>query len=264
MIVTQELGQRLVQRASGGALYLHVQAETERTTKTTHNVIAESSTGDTNYVTMVGAHLDSIREGAGSNDNGSGVAAVLETALQMARVLPTNKLRFALWGAEEVGLLGSKFYTENLDDKQKASIGMYLNFDMIGSPNYVFYVYGGDGSAGPKAISSPKASAQMVDFLADFYTRKGQPFKRLILQARSDHQSFADIGIPFAGIFTGAEEIKTDQDVALWGGRAGVALDPCYHQACDNYTNNSDNALDINIDAVAYSTLHFAMNKVTK
>ena len=264
VMIGKTAGEWLLQRAYQQGVQLHLKANTLRTMKTTHNVLAESAGGDPSNVAMVGAHLDSVAAGGGSNDNGSGVAAVLETARQMARVTPVNQLRFALWGAEEQGLLGSRHYTKNLDDTQKSKIKMYLNFDMIASPNYIFYVYAGDGSAGPKAISSPQSSAQMANVFADFYTQRNIPFKPLKLEARSDHQSFANIGIPFAGIFTGAEEIKSQQDASIWGGKPGVALDPCYHQACDDMSNYSEYALDINSDLVAYSTLFFAMNKLSQ
>ncbi|MNZ84221.1 Aminopeptidase S [compost metagenome] len=218
--------------------------------------------GDAGHVTVVGAHLDSVRAGGGNNDNGSGASAVLETARQMARVKPLNQLRFALWGAEEQGLLGSTHYVENLDADQRARIGLYLNFDMIGSPNHVFFVYGGDGSAGHQAISSPVASAGIVNTLSDFYTQRNLSFQRLNAGSRSDHKPFADIGIPFGGLFTGAEEIKTAEEAAAWGGTAGQAYDPCYHRACDNLANVNEAALDTNADAVANAALFYAMNRL--
>src|SRR5690606_28644690 len=95
-------------------------------------------------VVMVGAHLDSVAEGPGINDNGTGSAAVLEIAKQMRKVKPKNKVRFALWGAEESGLVGSDYYVANLSEAERAKIALYLNFDMIGSPNYVRFVYDGD------------------------------------------------------------------------------------------------------------------------
>lgn len=261
VMVGKAVGEQLAQRTLTG-VQLHLQTETERSLQTAYNVLAESTGGDPQHVTMLGAHLDSVRAGAGINDNGSGAAAVLETARQMARVQPVNQLRFALWGAEEQGLLGSSYYVKKLDTAQRAKIALYLNFDMIGSPNHVFFVYGGDGSAGSQAISSPALSAGIVATLGDFYTQRHLPFKRLDSGSRSDHKPFADAGIAFGGIFTGAEGIKTAQEARTWGGTAGQAYDPCYHRACDNMANNNDAALQTNAHAVASSALFFAMNRL--
>jgi len=263
VLVSQEVGTKLLLRPRG-ARTVHLQTRTSRSMATTYNLLAESTSGDPDNVTMVGAHLDSVRAGAGINDNGSGAAAVLETARQMARVKPLNQLRFALWGAEEQGLLGSRYYVRNLGRAERARLGLYLNFDMIGSPNPVYYVYGGDGSAGSQAISSPKASARIVDTFSDFYTARQLPSKRMNSGGRSDHKPFADIGVPFAGIFTGAEGIKTQEEADTWGGKAGEPFDPCYHRACDNLENISEPALDVNADAVAHTVLFYAMNRLER
>lgn len=262
VLVSKTDGERLAQRTLTG-MKLHLQTETSRSMATSYNLLAESTGGDPDHVTMAGAHLDSVRAGAGINDNGSGVAAVLETARQMARVQPVNQLRFALWGAEEQGLLGSTYYVRKLDASQRAKIGLYLNFDMIGSPNHVFEVYGGDGSAGHDAISSPQQSAQIVQFFESFYAQRKLASKRVNSGGRSDHKPFADVGIPFGGLFTGAEEIKSQEDAEQWGGTPGLAFDPCYHRACDNLANFNASALDVNADAVAHSVLYFAMHRLT-
>ena len=113
---------------------------------------------------MAGAHLDSVQEGAGINDNGSGSAALLEVALQMAKVKPNNAVRFAWWGAEEEGLLGSEYYVGQLSDAEVDDIGLYLNFDMIASPNYTTGIYDGDNSGGTAAPGFiPAGSAQIED-----------------------------------------------------------------------------------------------------
>lgn len=263
VLVTQDVGRQLLQRPAASRM-LQLKTQTSRSMATTYNLLAESTSGDPAHVTMVGAHLDSVRAGGGINDNGSGVAAVLETARQMARVKPVNQLRFALWGAEEQGLLGSRHYVRSLPDAERARLGLYLNFDMIGSPNPVFYVYGGDGSAGQDAISSPQASARIVDSFSDFYSTRQLASKRMNSGGRSDHKPFADIGVPFGGIFTGAEGIKTRQEADTWGGTAGEPFDPCYHRACDNPANISEPALDVNADAVANAVLFFAMNRLER
>jgi Zn-dependent M28 family amino/carboxypeptidase len=241
-------------------LQLRVKAETFRGTATTANLIAESREGDPNNVVMVGAHLDSVDEGPGINDNGSGSAAILETAIQMARVKPKNKVRFALWGAEESGLVGSEKYIELLSEADRAKIALYLNFDMIGSPNPFYGIYDGDDSDKVGAGPGPAGSAAIEKLFEKFYTSRSTPFKGTDFSGRSDYGPFIEIGIPAGGLFTGAEDIKTEEEASLFGGTAGIAYDKCYHLECDTYDNVSLSALDINSDAVAYSTIFWAMD----
>lgn len=227
---------------------------------TQYNVIAESRDGDPNNVVVVGAHLDSVQRGPGINDNGSGSAAILETAIQMAKVKPRNKLRFAWWGAEEAGLVGSTAYVAGLADDQIAKIALYLNFDMVGSPNHVFFIYDGDDSDGVGAPAGPAGSAQIEKTFERFFASRGVPAKGTDFSGRSDYGPFIARGVPAGGLFTGAEGIKDAAEVALWGGTAGQQYDPCYHLACDTYANNNNTALDVNSDAIAYAVLQYAMN----
>ena len=114
------------------------------------NVVAQTKTGDTKNVVLVGAHLDSVRSGPGINDNGSGVAAVLETAAALGSAPQiTNAVRFAFWGSEEIGLEGSTKYVRGLARDQLDDIALYLNFDMLGSPNAGYFTYDGDQSGQP-------------------------------------------------------------------------------------------------------------------
>jgi Zn-dependent M28 family amino/carboxypeptidase len=249
---------RGVEWAGTAGLALRMHANTFSGAATSYNVLAETQGGDPANVVMVGAHLDSVDGGPGINDNGSGSAAILETALQMAKVNPRNKLRFAWWGAEESGLVGSDHYVSNLSAAERSQIALYLNFDMIGSPNFVRFVYDGDGSA--FGLPGPAGSDAIEAFFADFYAARGLLSEETQISFRSDYAAFFDFGIPFGGLFSGAEGIKTAQQAADYGGVAGVAYDPCYHRACDTYDNASDEALDVNADAVAAATLHFAMN----
>ena len=235
-------------------------ADTFRGEATTYNVLAETQGGNPNNVVMVGAHLDSVNEGPGINDNGSGSAAILETAVQMAKVKPRNKVRFAWWGAEELGLVGAEYYVGNLSEEEIEDIVLYLNFDMVGSPNYVFKIYDGDDFDAEGAGPGPEGSAQIEAFFEDFYESVGEPYKGTDFSGRSDYGPFIEIGIPAGGLFTGAEEIKTPEEEAIWGGTAGEQLDPCYHLACDTFDNVSLKALDINADAIAAATLQYAMN----
>jgi Zn-dependent M28 family amino/carboxypeptidase len=224
------------------------------------NVIAESKWGDPNNVVMAGAHLDSVTAGPGINDNGSGSASLLEVAEQMAKVRPRNMVRFAWWGAEEAGLIGSTEYVDGLSEAERDRIALYLNFDMVGSPNYVFFVYDGDNSDGVGAGPGPTGSDAIEETFERFYNSVGEPFKGTDFDGRSDYGPFIAVGIPSGGLFTGAEVPKTAAEAAIWGGTVGLPFDPCYHLACDTFANVNNHALDVNSDAIAYSILQYAMN----
>jgi aminopeptidase Y len=237
--------------------------DTFRGEATTYNVLAETQGGNPNNVVMVGAHLDSVNEGPGINDNGSGSAAILEAAVAMSKVKPRNKVRFAWWGAEESGLVGSEYYVDNLSQEEIDNIALYLNFDMVGSPNYIFKVYDGDDSDGEGAGPGPSGSAQIEKFFNSYYESVGEPYTGTDFSGRSDYGPFISVGIPAGGLFTGAEEIKTPEEAAIWGGTAGEQLDPCYHLACDTFDNVSEKALTVNSDVIAAATLQYAMNTQT-
>ena len=252
---------RGVEWSSTPGLILNLVVDVLRGDAQTYNVLAESRSGRSDNVVMVGGHLDSVSDGPGINDNGSGSAAILETALQMAKVNPRNKVRFAFWGAEESGLVGSTYYVNSLSPAERANIALYLNFDMVGSPNYVRFVYDGDGSA--FGLVGPAGSAQIEQLFVDFYNSRGLASEPTAFSGRSDYRAFIDNGIPSGGLFTGAEGIKTAEQAATYGGTAGEPYDPCYHQACDTYANNSDAVLDVNSDAIAFATLQYAMSTQT-
>jgi len=255
--VTQAVGDVL---AATPGLVMRLKTDTFRGIATTYNVLAESVDGDPDNVIMVGAHLDSVNAGPGIQDNGSGSAAILEVAEQMAKVKPRNRVRFAWWGAEESGLVGSTFYVNNLSAAEKDKITLYLNFDMIGSPNHVFFIYDGDDSDAVGAGPGPDGSAEIEETFEDYFNAIDEPFKGTDFSGRSDYGPFIANGIPAGGLFTGAEGIKTADEVPLWGGTAGQQYDPCYHMACDTYDNVNLGALDVNSDAVALATLQFAMS----
>lgn len=223
------------------------------------NLIAETPGGRSDRVVVVGAHLDSVPEGPGINDNGSGSAALLEMALQLAEMglEPVNQLRFAWWGAEEAGLHGSRAYVDSLSARDIKNITVNLNFDMIGSPNFVRFVYDSDGSA--TGTAGPNGSDNIERVFVDYFAGEGLPVEPTAFDGRSDYGPFIAAGIPAGGIATGAEGIKTAAQAATYGGTAGVPYDPCYHLACDTYANNSDAALDQMSDAAAHAVFTFAM-----
>jgi Zn-dependent M28 family amino/carboxypeptidase len=270
-----------VDLASTPGATVTVTVDYEAETRTAWNVLAETSTGNDANVVMAGAHLDSVQDGPGINDNGSGSAALLETAIQMKKVKPNNMVRFAWWGAEEEGLLGSEHYVGELTDEEIADIALYLNFDMVASPNYTFGIYDGDNSSGTAAPGFiPEGSAEIEDVFEQFYTSRGEPYVDTEFSGRSDYGPFIAVGIPAGGLFTGAEVPKTAAEAATFGGVAGAALDPCYHAACDNLTGEGQNAalyaalaeeyalegninldaLDVNADAIAAAVITFAFD----
>jgi Zn-dependent M28 family amino/carboxypeptidase len=171
-------------------------------------------------------------------------------------VEPRNKVRFAWWGAEESGLLGAEFYVANLSKRDIKNIALNLNFDMIGSPNFVRFVYDGDGSATP--LAGPNGSKNIESVFLSYFDEQGLPTEPTAFDGRSDYGPFIAVGIPAGGLFTGAEGIKTDDEAAIYGGTAGDQYDPCYHLACDTFDNISLEALDQMSDAAAHAILTFA------
>jgi Zn-dependent M28 family amino/carboxypeptidase len=257
--------------ADGSALYTAVTGGTPVTVRvlttteadlnaTTTNVLADSPGGDPNKVLVVGAHLDSVVEGPGINDNGSGVGAILEIAEEMAKLqTPRQKVRFAFWGAEESGLLGAEHYVSQLDDAGLGSIFANLNFDMLGSPNYVRFVYDGNGSDTPDA--GPPGSAQIEEVFTRYFAGQGLATEPTAFDGRSDYGPFIAAGIPAGGLFSGAEGIKTPEQAAAYGGTAGEPYDPCYHEACDTINNLSTKALAELGDGAAHAVFTLARTR---
>jgi len=256
-------GVALYEAALAGPVTVSVATETLSETRTTVNVLADTPRGDPNRVVVVGAHLDSVLDGPGINDNGSGTATILETAIQFAREgkKPQQQLRFAFWGAEENNLLGSTHYVDSLTDDELATIYANLNFDMLGSPNYVRFVYDGDGSENADGLGGPPGSAQIESLFTDYFAGKNLATAPTAFDGRSDYGPFIEAGIPAGGLFSGAEGVKTAEEAAVFGGTAGAPYDPCYHQACDTITNLSTAALNELGDAVAHSVGTMARTK---
>ncbi len=242
-----------------------VLTDTTNETRTTYNVIAETRKGNADRVVMAGAHLDSVEEGPGINDNGSGSATILEMAEEMAKVKKLrNQVRFAWWGAEELGLLGAHHYVDDLaatNPDALDEIGAYLNFDMVGSPNYVRFVYDGDNSLGATLpVPAPAGSGDIEQLFAKYFTSQRLESEETPFDGRSDYGPFIAQGVPSGGLFTGAEGVKTAAQAKTYGGVAGVAYDRCYHAACDDRDNISVKALDEMSDAAAHVTYVLAQN----
>ncbi|PJE22966.1 MAG: peptidase M28 [Mycobacterium sp.] len=234
-------------KASTASVRLVLDAENVRVVS--RNVLAQTKTGSANEVVMVGTHLDSPAESPGINNAGSGVAAVLETALQLGPLPPVaNAVRFAFWGAAENGLNGSMDYVFSLDNNALNDIALYLNFDMLGSPNPGFFTDDGDqsGPAGPGVAASdiPEGSAGIERTLAGYLNLTGKRPADMPLNTRTDYHPFLVAGVPVGGMNTGASQTKTTVQARLWGGQPGAAFDP-------NYQGPRDTVDEINRDALA-------------
>ncbi|MEU4118805.1 M28 family metallopeptidase [Kitasatospora sp. NPDC028055] len=254
--ITEAAGKALAAEAAAGPVRLTLDVRTFMEQRKTWNVIAETRGGDPANTVMVGAHLDSVPAGPGINDNGSGAAGILEVAKNLGTRPVKNKVRFAWWSAEEFGLKGSEAYVKSLSDADRKNIRLYLNFDMIASPNYAQFVYNGSGSAGGGA--GPEGSAQIERFLTDYLDGRELPHEPRAFDGRSDYGPFIDAGIPAGGTDTGAEVIKTPEQQARYGGTAGAAYDACYHKACDDLDNLDLAVFDNNIDVIAHAVGTYA------
>jgi Zn-dependent M28 family amino/carboxypeptidase len=331
-----------------------------------YNVIAESPWGDPEHAVVTGAHLDSVPAGPGINDNGSGTAATLEIAEEMAelkqqadagvadaeakladamasvdaaqaevdkreakkakakrklkkadgkkerkkakrklkkarkklrdarddltaaeqalataqeeletakqRFDPKHQLRIAYWGAEESGLIGSSQYVAQLTEAERNAIMLNLNFDMLASPNFVRFVYDGNtDETEPPPDGAPAGSDVIEQVFLDYFASQGLPTEPTAFDGRSDYGPFIAEGIPAGGLFSGAEQPKQPEEVAVYGGVAGEQYDPCYHEGCDTFDSvfgagppglptlagNGATSLDQLGDAAAHATHHF-------
>ena len=190
---------------------------------TGNNLIADWPGGAPDHVLLTGAHLDSVLEAPGINDNGSGSAAVLAAALQVAEsgLKPERHLRFAWWGAEEQGLIGSGAYVDKLSAADRRRIDVYLNFDGVGSKNVSQWLVVHDDERG-------ETEAQQA-FEAWFAERGIPTFD--IGVGGSDHVSFGNAGIPSSGFSTGTSD--------------------CLHEACDNLDNIDPKTETTSTNAIA-------------
>ncbi|PFH47523.1 hypothetical protein AMATHDRAFT_67605 [Amanita thiersii Skay4041] len=257
--ISAESGQKLLadinaRKTFNGALNITVINEKRYTS----NVLATTKTGDQTNVVMVGGHTDSVNAGPGINDNASGSIAVLEIALQLARFEVKHAIRFGFWTAEENGLLGSIHYLSSLSADEGNNIALYLNADMLASPNFGYFIYDGDSSV--FNVTGPAGSDRIERVLEDYYKSSGIKTAPTSLGGGSDHLSFMGFGIPVGGVFSGTDENKTQEEFTWWGGVAGAPYDACYHKACDNIQNLNVGAWVNNTKAMAHAVSTFAMS----
>ena len=239
------------------------------------NVIAESKGGDKNHVVVVDAHLDAIY-GAGMLDNASGSATILDIAQKMKNVQPRNKLRFIWFGGEEVGLLGSAYYINNLTSSELSHIGYDLDADVTATPNYTIGVLdpaGPDLFSGVSTNTFPnrvyKASTVARDQAIAYFDSVGLNHELFSPQG-TDAFSFNAVGIPASGLLTGQDCCKNQHEVDLFGGYLGnfEGNIPSFDGGCvdnpflwcDNLSNNDPKVLTFMSKAFATMVVQMAFD----
>ncbi|KAJ0346491.1 hypothetical protein COL154_007981 [Colletotrichum chrysophilum] len=220
----------------------------------TTNILAQTTEGDPDNCVMLGGHSDSVTEGPGINDDGSGSLTLLEIATQLTKFSVNNCVRFAWWAAEEEGLLGSDYYVSVLSPEENQKIRLFMDYDMLASPNYAYQVYNATNAV------NPTGSEELRDLYVDWYKAHDLPYTFIPFDGRSDYDAFIRNGIPGGGIATGAEGIKTKEEAKQFGGKAGDWYDPCYHQLCDDVGNVNLTAWEINTKLVAHSVASYAVS----
>lgn len=256
--VSHAVGQLL--KSQQATAKLSIQTFTGYTVADSFNIICDTREGDPNTIAMFGAHLDSVPEGPGMVDNASGSSAILEVFLSIYRTglnkRLKNKLRFAWWTGEELGLLGSRHYCRSLEQNatEFKKLVFYSNHDMLASPNYVPYIH--RGSSAPEGIRHISEGLQR---LYETYFLENIPGSSKLsnyalddMSGGSDYYSFLEVGIPTAGLATGAGALKTADERRIHGGLANAPKDPCYHQKCDDYANLSPAVLEVMTKSLAY------------
>jgi len=206
----------------------------------TSNIIAQTTGGDQDNCVMLGGHTDSVTEGPGINDDGSGTISLLEVATQLAAFEVNNCVRFAWWSAEEEGLLGSDYYVSQLTTEENLKIRLFMDYDMMASPNFAYQVYNASNA------DNPIGSEELREFYVDWYEKQGLNYTFIPFDGRSDYDAFIKNGIPGGGIATGAEGVKSDDEKDMFGGVADEWYDPCYHQLCDDLNNVNLTAWEVN------------------
>jgi len=251
---TREMGIALNAAAEGGA-EITLDVETAIVDRPSANIVAETPGGDPEHVIMLGGHLDSVIDGPGINDNGSGTMTVLEIARQVIAEHPERKVRVAFWTGEEIGLYGSFRYISSLGFDERRAIEAYLNFDMLASPNGARIIY--------NDASARTGSTFIRDAFVDYFESVGLTYEMEDLGGASDHYAFERGSVPTGGLFSGATTPMTPEEALLFGGQAGVPLDACYHLTCDTAGNVNPQLLEQMLRAAAYVTGRLASGDVT-
>lgn len=262
--------QLLHQYRSGNAPTIHVDVRTQHRSDVDYNVIADSPFGDPHRMVVIDAHLDSIY-GAGMLDNASGSTTTLEVALNMAKTSTRNRLRYIWFGGEELGLLGSSYYTTHLTRAELHGIVFDVDVDVTATPNFDILV------ADPRYARKVKKFPRNVvpeskignDYFADFFEASGIASRPASFgNDGTDSLSFSLAGVPNSGILTQQDCCKHTWETKLWGGFLGnyegqipSSNGGCVdypHRWCDNLSNNDPFVLELASKAVAYVTFELA------
>jgi hypothetical protein len=275
--VSAEVGQDLSRQYANGLVQsVHLEIAAQTTTGIDYNLIAESPSGDANHTVVVDAHLDSIF-GAGMLDNASGSTTMLEIALNLANTSTRNRLRYIWFGGEELGLLGSAYYTTHLTDEERRHIAFDIDVDVTATPNFDYLV------ADPRFASNVQQFPKNVvpesqvgnELFEKFFKSKRVPARSAWFgNDGTDSNSFSLIGIPNTGILTQQDCCKAEREVKLWGGEVGnyEGKIPSFNGGCvdypgrwcDNLSNNDPAVLELASKATAYVTLALANHRFGK
>jgi aminopeptidase Y len=229
--------------------------DAEVNTIVTENIVAQTKGGDQDNCVVLGGHSDGVAEGPGINDDGSGTLTLLEVATQLTKFSVNNCVRFAWWSAEEEGLLGSDYYASHLSAAENIKIRLFMDYDMLASPNYVNQVYNSTNDG------NPVGSEELRDLYINWYSSNGLNYTLAPFDGRSDYVGFLRAGIPAGGFSTGADGTKTSREQEMFGGKAGYWHDPCYHQICDDVSNLHLDAWEANAKVSKHKTPSFPMLK---
>ena len=267
-VASYSVGSELRRRhASGNAPQLHIEIRTQPKAGEDYNLIAESPFGDPNHTVIVEGHLDSIY-GAGMLDNASGSTTILEIALNMAKTSTRNRLRYIWFGGEELGLLGSAYYTQHLSSSERKHIAFDIDADVTATPNFDIWIADPATACNVNQFPSNVVPQSKVGtkMWTDYFNSIGvvsqsAPFGN----CGTDSNSFALIGTPDTGILTMQDCCKSQSEVDIWGGflnnyegqvpgNDGGCCD--YPERwCDNLDNNDPFVFGMISKATAYVTL---------
>ena len=266
--ISNEDAQPLIKKLDAGEVIpssAYMDAIVQQTVTT--NIVAQTKGGDQDNCVMLGGHSDSVAAGPGINDDGTGSLTLLEVATHLANYKVNNCVRFGWWAGEEEGLLGSDYYVSRLSDEENLKIRLFMDYDMMASPNYVYQVYNANN------VANPVGSEELRDLYTKYYEAHGQNWTYVPFDGRSDYDAFIKNGIPGGGIATGAEGIKTEEEASKFGGEAGKWYDECYHQLCDDLDNVDYDAwvlntkvcfLPISLAFLAYSLRSLSLTQLLR
>ncbi|HEY1612856.1 MAG TPA: M28 family peptidase [Rhizomicrobium sp.] len=270
-VVSNAMGQELLQQSRNGklataSLALHTRIKSDLD----YNVIADSPFGDPNHVIVVEGHLDAIY-GAGMLDNASGSTTILEIALNMARTHTRNQLRYIWFGGEEVGLLGSKYYTQTLSHRDLKRIVFDIDADVTATPNFAILIADPAHAHAVKTFPPNVVPQSRVGnkLFADYFRTIGIASRNAVFgNDGTDSLAFSRVGVPNSGILTQQDCCKRSWEVKIWGGfRGNYEGNIPSHDGgcvdnpgrwCDNLSNNDRFVFEFVSKGVAYTTYKLA------